>query len=49
MEQHPELVAAARRGNSVVNPESRVSGTRRMGSVARVASLEVRQEGALKN
>jgi hypothetical protein len=47
-EQHPELVAAVRRGSSVVDPESRVGGTRRMG-VARVASPEVRQGGTLKN
>jgi len=48
-EQHPGLVSAARRGSSVVDPESGVGGTRRMRSVARVASLEIRQEGALKN
>lgn len=27
-EQHPELVAAVRRGSSVVDPESGVGGTR---------------------
>ena len=30
-EQHPELVAAARRRSSVVDPKSGVGGTRRMG------------------
>lgn len=30
-EQHPEPVAAARRGSSIVDPESGVGGTRRMG------------------
>ena len=47
--KHPEYRAAARRGNSIVDPKSGIGDTRRMGGVARVASLEVRQEGALKN
>ena len=46
---HPECRAAAKRGNSIVDPKSGVGDTRRMGIVARVASLEVRQEGAPKN
>lgn len=48
-EQHPELVSAARKGSSVVDPESGVGGARRTGSIARVASLEAREERALKN